>query len=73
MQILEEGQYVRHDQYGMGVVTESNNDRTVIEFDDYGTKKFVTSIWSAEVVGEPPARPARPKRRRKAAAKKSAL
>ena len=73
MQILEEGQYVRHDQYGMGVVTESNNDRTTIEFDDFGTKRFVTSIWSAEVVGDPPARTARPKRRRRAAAKKSAL
>lgn len=52
MQVLEEGQTVRHDQYGIGTVTASNSDRTTIDFDKHGVKKFVTSIWSAEVVGE---------------------
>ena len=60
MQILSEGQYIRHGQYGMGVVTESNGDRTTIQFADHGLKKFVTSIWTAEIVGEP----AKPIRRR---------
>ncbi len=60
MQVLSEGQYIRHGQYGMGVVTESNSDRTTIQFADHGVKKFVTSIWSAEIVGEP----AKPIRRR---------
>src|ERR1700683_5136211 len=46
----------------MGTVTESNTDRTTIDFDDHGVKKFVTSIWSAELVGEAPAQP--PTRRR---------
>jgi hypothetical protein len=55
VQILIEGQTIRHDQYGLGIVTESNTDRTTIDFDDHGTKKFVTSIWSAELIGEPPA------------------
>lgn len=66
VQILEEGQTVRHQQYGVGTVTESNSNRTTIDFDNYGMKKFVTSIWSAELVGElADDRPARRRRRRK--------
>lgn len=75
MQVLDAGQTVRHMQYGVGTVTESDSDRTTVEFDDHGMKKFVTSIWSAEVVGEIAGRPTRPKRRRKstkAAAAKAA-
>lgn len=67
MHILEEGQTVRHQQYGVGTVTESNSDRTTIDFDNYGLKKFVTSIWSAELVGElAGGRPPRRRGRRKA-------
>ena len=70
MQILAEGQTIRHEQYGIGRVTESNTERTTIDFDNHGVKKFVTSIWSAELVGEPPAD--RPKRRaRRKTAKKA--
>lgn len=70
MQVLEEGQTVRHEQYGIGTVTESNTERTTIEFDNHGVKKFVTSIWTAEVIGEAPAeRPTRRRARRKAAKK----
>ena len=42
MQILSEGQTVRHQQYGLGTVTESNVERTTIDFDNHGVKKFVT-------------------------------
>ena len=70
MQILSEGQTIRHMQYGLGTVTESNNERTIIDFDDHGVKRFVTSIWSAELIGEPPAdRPVRRRGRRKAVKK----
>ncbi|HXU20463.1 MAG TPA: hypothetical protein VN788_07770 [Verrucomicrobiae bacterium] len=66
MQILSEGQTIRHTQYGLGTVTESNNERTSVDFDDHGMKKFVTSIWNAELIGEPPAdRPVRRRGRRK--------
>jgi hypothetical protein len=66
VQILEEGQTIRHEQYGVGTVTESNTDRTTIDFDNYGVKKFVTSIWIAELIGDAPAeRPARRRSRRK--------
>ena len=71
MQILAEGQAVRHDQYGMGVVTESNTDRTTIDFDNHGVKKFVTSIWVAELIGEPPAEKAPKRRGRRRAVKKA--
>jgi hypothetical protein len=64
--ILSEGQAIRHNQYGLGVVTESNIERTTIDFDSHGVKKFVTSIWTAELIGEPPAeRPTRRRGRRK--------
>ena len=70
MQILSEGQTIRHTQYGLGTITESNNERTSVDFDDHGVKKFVTSIWVAELIGEPPAdRPVRRRGRRKAAKK----
>ena len=70
MQVLIEGQTIRHTQYGLGTITESNNERTSVDFDDHGMKKFVTSIWSAELIGEPPAeRPVRRRGRRKAVKK----
>jgi hypothetical protein len=66
VQTLVEGQAIKHEQYGTGVVTESNNERTTIDFDNHGLKKFVTSIWTAELIGEPPAQPpARSRGRRK--------
>jgi hypothetical protein len=66
-----EGQSIRHEQYGMGTVTESNTERTTIDFDDHGVKKFVTSIWSAELIGEPPAQPPARRRARRKTAKKA--
>ena len=36
VQILVEGQTIRHQQYGVGIVTESNMERTTIDFDDHG-------------------------------------
>jgi hypothetical protein len=70
LQILSEGQTIRHEQYGVGTVTESNTERTTIDFDNHGLKKFVTAIWVAELVGEPPAdRPTRRRGRRKTAKK----
>ena len=70
MQTLVEGQTIRHEQYGIGIVTESNTERTTIDFDNHGMKKFVTSIWNAELIGEPPTeRPTRRRGRRKSAKK----
>ncbi len=57
MKALEEGAYIKHFQYGLGVVTESDSDRTSIDFDLHGVKKFVTSIMVVEhAEGTPPKR-----------------
>jgi hypothetical protein len=62
------GDYVKHALYGFGFVTEADSDRTSIDFDIHGTKKFVTSMMTIEPAGDAPPRPARSRRRAKAAA-----
>jgi hypothetical protein len=57
LKALEEGAYIKHFQYGLGVVTESNSERTSIDFDLHGMKKFVTSIMVVDAAeGTPPKR-----------------
>ena len=57
MKALEEGLYIKHFQYGCGVVTQSDMERTTIDFDAHGPKKFVTSLMVVEPVeGTPPKR-----------------
>ena len=68
MKALAEGLYIKHFQYGCGVVTQSNVERTTIDFDTHGLKKFVTSMMVVEQAeGTPPKRP-RAKRAKKAVA-----
>ena len=67
MKALTEGLYIRHFQYGCGVVTQSDMERTTIDFDAHGTKKFVTSLMVVE-----PAEGAPPKRSGSRRPKKSA-
>jgi hypothetical protein len=62
---LQEGAYIKHFQYGLGVVTESDSERTSIDFDLHGMKKFVTSIMVVDAAEGTP-----PKRRRAKKAKK---
>lgn len=68
MQVLPEGQYIKHTTYGLGIVTEADSERTVIHFESHGVKKFVTSIMTAELLGETPKKPIKLKRRSKKAA-----
>jgi hypothetical protein len=63
VQVLSSGQQVKHEQYGLGVVTESDTEHTAIDFDDHGRKLFVTSLMNAELIGEAPPNPTRTKRR----------
>ena len=66
MKNLPEGQYIKHFQYGCGVITESDSERTTIDFDLHGIKKFVTGLMVVEPAeGTPPKRPRR-KRAKKA-------
>lgn len=73
MQVMQEGQTIKHELYGMGIVTSSDPERTAVDFDDHGPKLFVTSIFTAEMIGEAPATPPKTKRRRKASAAAKAL
>jgi len=68
VQVMQEGQTIKHDIFGLGIVTASDPERTAVDFDDHGAKLFVTSMLSAELIGEAPATPPKTKRRRKASA-----
>lgn len=57
MKALAVGKYIKHFQYGNGVIMESDSERTSIDFDIHGPKKFVTSIMVVEPAeGTPPKR-----------------
>ena len=71
MQVLASGQQVKHSQYGLGVVTESDVERTAIDFDDHGRKLFVTGLMNAELIGDAPVNPVRSKRRSRKTTKKA--
>jgi hypothetical protein len=71
VQVLVSGQQVKHSQYGLGVVTESDVERTAIDFDDHGRKLFVTGLMNAELIGDAPVNPVRSKRRSRKTAKRS--
>lgn len=59
MQVLRQAQYIKHSQYGLGVVTASDAERTTIDFDLHGIKKFITSLMVVELMsGSAPPRPA---------------
>ena len=73
MQVMQEGQTIKHGLYGLGIVTASDQERTAIDFDDHGPKLFVTSIFTAEIIGEAPATPPKTKRRRKASSAVKAI
>ena len=72
MPTFRENQYIKHAHYGLGVITESNADRTTIEFEVHGKKKFVTSMMVAEIVAESSPRPV-PARRKKATRRPKAV
>ncbi len=60
MKALPKGKYIKHFLYGFGVITESNEERTSIDFDIHGMKKFVTSLMVVDPAeGTPPKRPRR--------------
>lgn len=67
MNVLREGQCVKHALFGIGVATGSNEERTTIDFYEHGRKLFVTHLLEAELVAEAPPRPggakARPRRK----------
>ncbi len=53
MKGFDKGDRVVHPQYGAGTLTEVNEYHTVIDFDEHGVHKFVTSIVSLEATTIP--------------------
>ena len=49
MKALPKGQYIKHYRYGFGVVTDSNDEGTSIDFEICGSKNFVTSLLLVEL------------------------
>jgi hypothetical protein len=58
------GDRVAQPQYGPGTVTESNDRHTVIDFDDHGLRRFITSmvVLESSTTVAPPRRGGRRKR-----------
>ena len=66
------GQYIRHAKYGCGTIVERDEDRTTVDFDTAGVRKFVTSLAAFEVAeGEAPKKKRVTTRRRAKAATKA--
>lgn len=60
MKAFDKGDRVVHGQYGPGTLTDVNEYHTVIDFDEHGVHKFVTTMVSLERTEIPaPVRPAR--------------
>jgi hypothetical protein len=58
MDVLRIDQYLRHEAYGLGVVTSSTSERTTIDFENHGVKKFITKLMVVELIaGQAPSRP----------------
>jgi len=52
---LKAGQYIRHSKYGCGTIVERDDDRTTVDFDTFGVRKFVTAMAAFELAqGEAP-------------------
>jgi hypothetical protein len=61
------GQYIRHAKYGCGTIVERDDDRTTVDFDTAGVRKFVTSLAAFEIAeGESKKKRTNGKRRSKA-------
>jgi hypothetical protein len=53
MAFPSKGDRVAHSQYGPGTITELDVHHTVIDFDGFGTKRFVTSRVVLERTSDP--------------------
>lgn len=71
MKVMREGQCLRHTLYGIGIATNSNEERTTIDFYEHGRKTFVTHLLEAELVADAPPRPGKSRGAEARATKKS--
>lgn len=68
MPIRKAGDRVEHSQYGHGTLSSLNEYHAVIDFDEHGTRTFVSS--RVVLMDSTVPAPAKPVRKRKAPAKK---
>jgi hypothetical protein len=69
--IYSQGAQVEHQKFGLGTVLSCTEDRTVIKFDDFGEKKFVTPMVLTSLKKsdrQPPAEKRAPRRKKVAVA-----
>jgi hypothetical protein len=59
--MFDEGQRVRHAVYGRGVTTGSDGGYTSVQFDEHGTRTFVTAMLELETLSAPHAWEAGPR------------
>jgi len=65
MLVYKTGARVSQGTYGLGTVIESNARHTVIDFDDHGVRRFVTTMVVLEKgAGPAPPRPVKSRSRR---------
>jgi hypothetical protein len=53
VKIYAKGDRVSQAQYGPGTITDANAMHTVIDFDQHGVRRFVTSLVVLETTTEP--------------------
>ena len=53
MQLYVKGDRVVQPQYGPGTIADTNAQHTVIDFDNHGSRTFITSMVSLERTTEP--------------------
>ncbi len=63
------GQAVEHLTYGLGTIAASDSERTVVDFELHGPKKFVTSLVKLEATEKIPQARTRRRGTRKVKAK----
>jgi hypothetical protein len=67
---FSQGAQVEHGKFGLGTVLSSNEDHIVIKFDEFGEKKFITTIVLPNLKKsdrQPPAEKRNSRRKAKAA------
>ena len=67
MRLFTKGNRVTQPQYGAGTITSTDDQYTVIEFDQHGRRTFITTLVTLDATDEPaPTRAGRENRRRAA-------
>ena len=72
MRLFSKGHRVMQPQYGAGTITSMDEQYTVVEFDQHGQRRFITTMVTLETTSEPAPARVREKRAKGTSRKKSA-